>query len=60
MAALARGQGSSQLGSSGDQCSTTLRIRAPQQKTPLNPISTTSWLGDPDEGFKCSGLQFLL
>lgn len=60
MAAPARGQGSSQLGSSGDQCGTTVRIRAPRQKSPPNPTSTTSWLGDPKEGFKCSGLQFLL
>ena len=34
--------------------------QGPQQKTPLNPISTPSWLGDPNEGLKCSGLQFLL
>lgn len=34
--------------------------QGPRQKSPLNPTSTTSWLGDPNEGFKCSGLQFLL
>lgn len=58
MTTNARGQGSSQLGSSeGGQYGVVVEIGSPTQKPSRNPTSTTLCRVTLGEGFQCSALQ---